>query len=248
MDLNGKAAVVTGGSKGIGRAIATALAGAGANVVVCSRTQTEVNSAANEISSKGPGRCVGVVIDVRDMDQVRQVMRKAEIEFGGLDILVNNAGIGNFAHVSKMAPHLWNDVIDTNLTGVFYCIHSALPYMRKRGGGYIFNISSLAATSPFPEGSAYIASKAGLLAFSEAIVHDLRYENIKVSCILPGSVNTYFNNATPDKWESWKLSPKDVAQVVMDLLQFEARALPSRVEIRPSKPLKKEHSALQSAG
>ena len=191
MDLNGKAAVVTGGSKGIGRAIATALAGAGANVVVCSRTQTEVNSAANEISSKGPGRCVGVVIDVRDMDQVRQVMRKAEIEFGGLDILVNNAGIGNFAHVSKMAPHLWNDVIDTNLTGVFYCMRAIIKPMMEQRSGRIINIGSLAAVNGgYFSTPSYTAAKAGIMGLTMLAARWLGKYGINVNVVNPGPIPT----------------------------------------------------------
>jgi 3-oxoacyl-[acyl-carrier protein] reductase len=236
MDLQGKVAVVTGGSKGIGRAVAVSLAEAGANVMINSRHEDELKHAMAEINSKEGGRCAGEPWDIRDFDRVQMLMKRAVQEFGGLDILVNNAGVGYFAHISKLSPQQWVETVETNLTAAYYCVYAALPLIRQRGGGYIFNIASLAAVYPNPGGCAYNASKAGLLAFSECLLRDLRQENIWVSCILPGSVNTYFSGATPEKWERWKLSPKDIAQVILDLLAFDPRALPSRVDIRPSKP------------
>ena len=169
-------------------------------------------------------------------------MDSAEKQFGGIDILVNNAGIGIFRAVDEMTPAEWNAVVETNLTGCFYCVRAAVHRMKRRGGGYIFNISSLAGKNAFAGGAAYNASKAGLNHFSEAIMLDLRYHNIRVSYILPGSVETSFGHPsaeTEKRTAGWKLGPEDVAQVVVDLLKSDPRAMLSRVEIRPSQPPRK---------
>jgi NAD(P)-dependent dehydrogenase (short-subunit alcohol dehydrogenase family) len=153
--------------------------------------------------------------------------------------LINNAGIGVFLSVADLTPEQWRQVIDTNLTGVFNCCHAAIPFMKRKGGGYIINISSLAGKNPFKGGAAYNASKFGLNGFSEAIMQDLRYDNIRVSYVMPGSVNTQFGGSLHEADSAWKLAPEDVAQVVIDLLRHDPRCLPSCVEMRPSKPLKK---------
>jgi NADP-dependent 3-hydroxy acid dehydrogenase YdfG len=163
------------------------------------------------------------------------MVKFAADRFGKITILINNAGVGHFDSVSAMAPMQWREVIDTNLTGVFYCCHEVIPHMKKAGGGYIINISSLAGKNPFKGGAAYNASKFGLNGFSEAMMQDVRYDNIRVSYIMPGSVNTAFGH-NPSSGSSWKLSPQDVAQVVVDLLNQDPRCLPSCVEMRPSKP------------
>ena len=157
--------------------------------------------------------------------------------FGGLDILVNNAGVGRFAHAADMTVAQWHDVIDTNLSGVFYCCHAAIPHLRARGGGWIVNVSSLAGKNAFVGGAAYCASKAGLNAFSEALMQEVRHDGIRVSYVMPGSVATEFGGQPGD--EAWKLAPADVAQVVVDLLAHDRSSLPSRVEIRPSQPPRK---------
>jgi len=158
--------------------------------------------------------------------------------FGGLDILINNAGVGVFAGVAAMTPEQWSEVIDTNLTGVFNATHAALPHMQRRGGGFIINISSLAGKNPFADGAAYCASKAGLNAFSEALMQEVRYDNIRVSYVLPGSVSTAFSSGDAAKGADWKIAPDEVADVVLNLLRHDPRSLPSRVELRPSKPRK----------
>lgn len=230
MNLQGKTAVVTGGSKGIGRAIATSLLGVGAKVVITARNEVEVKAAASEL---GPD-CEGVVCDVQDYDQVVALFKEREI-----DVLVNNAGIGLFESVENMRPEDFRAVLETNLFGVFYCCHEAIPIMKRRGGGYIFNISSLAGANPHPRMAAYNASKFGLNGFSEALMQEVRHDGIKVSYIMPGSVNTYFGGDSPSEENSWQIQPEDIAQVVLDLLSFPDRSLPSRVEIRPSKPPKR---------
>jgi NAD(P)-dependent dehydrogenase (short-subunit alcohol dehydrogenase family) len=166
-------------------------------------------------------------------------MDEAAGKWGGIDFLINNAGVGIFAPVADLSPEQWKEVIETNLSGVFYCCHAAIPHLRKRGGGYIINISSLAGKNPFKGGAAYNASKFGLNGFSEAMMQDLRYDNIKVSYVMPGSVNTGFGRHSLEETASWKLAPEDVAQVVLDLLQHHPRCLPSCVEMRPSKPPQK---------
>src|SRR5207244_7000676 len=173
--------------------------------------------------------------DVRKYDEVERALNAAAARFGGIDILINNAGVGVFTPVAKMSVEQWHDVIDTNLTGVFYCCRAVLPHLRKRGGGWIINISSLAGKNAFPEAAAYCASKSGLNAFSESLMQEVRHDGIRVAYVMPGSVNTEFSGRTLGD-DEWKLAPDDVAQVVADLLGHPARSLPSRVEIRPARP------------
>ncbi len=235
-DLHGKAAIVTGGSKGIGRAIASALAEGGADAVLCARNGAEAEKAARELTALGGGRVIGVSADVRRLEDVRRLMETVVRELGGLDILIANAGVGGgFDAVDALAPESWHEVIDTNLTGVYYCCHLAVPELRKRGGGWIITIGSLAGRYAFAGGTAYNASKFGLLGFTEALMLDVREHGIRVSCVMPGTVDTYFNEKEPSG-EGWKLTPGDVARVVRQLIEHDDRALPSRVELRPSRP------------
>ena len=239
MDLAGKAAIVTGGSKGIGRAVAEVLVLAGVDVCITARKRSEIDETVKLLIGLGHGRATGIVCDVRQHSQVQAMFERTSSEFGGVDILVNNAGIGKFANVEDMSPDDFRAVLETNLFGVFYCCHEAIPIMKKRGGGYIINISSLAGTNAHPQMAAYNASKFGLNGFSEALMQEVRHDGIKVSYIMPGSVNTEFGDDTPGPEKSWQLQPKDIAQVVLDLLHQDERSLASRVEIRPSKPPKK---------
>ncbi len=239
MKLSGKSAIVTGGTRGIGRAIAEALVREGVNVCISARHEDDVERAAGELGSVGEGRVSGMVCDVRDYEEVRALVQYCVDEFGGLDILVNNAGIGIFGTVEELKPEDFRAVIETNLNGVFYCCHEAIPQMRRRGGGYIINISSLAGTNAHPRMAAYNASKFGLNGFSEALMQEVRHDGIKVSYIMPGSVNTEFGGDEPSEEKSWQLQPADIARVCLDLLHAEERSLPSRVEIRPSRPPKR---------
>lgn len=235
MSQAGKTAVVTGGTKGIGYAIAESLVKAGANTFICGRDLGEVERAVGrlcELGSAGGSDC-----DVRDEAQVAEMLADCERVFGGVDILVNNAGMGVFGKtVEELSGDEWRQTLETNLFGVFYACHHAIPMMKRRGGGYIFNISSLAGQNAHPKMAAYNASKFGLNGFSEALMQEVRQDNIKVSYICPGSVNTYFGNDTPSDEKAWQLQPDDIAEVVIDLLEMNPRALPSKVEIRPSKP------------
>jgi NAD(P)-dependent dehydrogenase (short-subunit alcohol dehydrogenase family) len=239
MDLNGKTAVVTGGTKGIGRAIAGSLVSAGVNVSISARHEGEIEAAVAKLNERGGGRAAGLVCDVRDEAQVRSFFAQTVEQFGGVDILVNNAGIGQFGPVEVMTGDEFRAVIETNLCGVFYCCHEAIPLLKQRGGGYIINISSLAGTNAHPRMAAYNASKFGLNGFSEALMQEVRHDNIKVSYIMPGSVNTEFGGDQPSDEKSWQLQPQDVAKTVMDLLSYPDRALASRIELRPSRPPKK---------
>lgn len=229
--LDGKTAVVTGGNRGIGRGIAEALAAEGATVALTARSAEAAGRAAREIG----GQTRGYACDVRSYEAVRDLFRAVAKDLGGLDVLVNNAGIGLFGRADEIAPEDWRAVIETNLSGPFYCCHEAIPLMRARGGGYVFNISSLAGKNPFAGGAAYNASKFGLNGFSEALMMDVRYDGIRVSYLMPGSVATEFGRGSTHKSE-WALSPHDVGEVVLDLLRAPTRALYSRVEMRPSQP------------
>lgn len=234
-----KVALVTGASLGIGYATAMLFLKEGFNVVICSRRESELNRAIAELKEIGGSRIAGQTCDVRKYEEVTSLFKFTEETFGGLDVLVNNAGVGLLASVEEMTVEEWHTVIETNLNSLFYCSHEAIPRMRKRGGGYIFNIGSLAGKNPHPNASAYNASKFGLIGFSEAMMQEVRHDNIRVSYILPGSVRTSFKGSNPnDPTADWKLAPEDVAQVVIDLLHHNPRSLPSAVDIRPSKPKK----------
>jgi NAD(P)-dependent dehydrogenase (short-subunit alcohol dehydrogenase family) len=233
-DLDGKIALVTGGNRGIGRGVAEALHGAGATVYLTSRDAARAEAAAREV---GP-RAKGLACDVRHEDQVKRVFETVGREAGGLDVLVNNAGVGEFGPVADMTSESWRNIIETNLNGVFYCCHEAIPLMRKRGGGYIFNVSSLAGKNPIVNGAAYNASKFGLNGFSEALLMEVRYDGIRVSYLMPGSVATEFGRGSAAK-NDWALQPKDVGDVVLFLVRSPAHAMYSRVEMRPSQPPRK---------
>jgi 3-oxoacyl-[acyl-carrier protein] reductase len=241
-DLKDKIAVVTGGTRGIGFDIARALVAEGAKVYICGRDGAHLKSALKELQSGAKDRADGVAADVRKYEDCRKVVHAAAERFGGLDILVNNAGIGVFKPVDELSPEEWDSVIETNLSGAYYCCREAIPFMRRRGGGYIFNISSLAGVNPFAGGSAYNASKFGLNGFSEAIMQDVRYDGIRVSYIMPGSVDTAFNHAPQfrDPNSGWKLTGQDIAKAVIDLYRFPVRSLASRIELRPAQPPRKK--------
>ena len=240
MSQSGKVAVVTGSSKGIGYAIAEALVGAGASVAVSARHAEEVGAAATRLNGLKKGRALGVPCDVRQPDAVAELIRRTVAEFSGLDILVNNAGVGHFGPVAELPVERWQQVIETNLSGVFYCCREAIPQLRRRGGGWIINIASLAGKNPLAGGTAYNASKFGLVGFSEALLLDVRNDNIRVSYLMPGSVATHFNDHVPGEADAWKIQPEDIAGLVLNLLEVPGRTMPSRVELRPTRPPKRE--------
>ena len=232
IDLDGQNAIVTGGTRGIGRAITEALIAEGANVAICGRDQSVLASALKDLGSGQ--RAVGRVCDVAKQDQVEDFYSFVDRALGGVDILVNNAGVGRFAPIDELTPDEWDEVIGTNLSGPFYFSRLAIPRMKERGGGFILNIGSLAGKHPFATGAAYNASKFGLAGFTEAMMLDLRHANIRVSTIMPGSVQTEFSSGTENA--DWKLDPAAIASMAVHLLKTPARNLASRVEMRPSRP------------
>lgn len=240
-ELKDKIAVVTGGTRGIGYSIAEGLLAEGAKVFICGREEAALRSALERLGGAAKDRVDGTAADMRRYDDCRRLIHAAAERFGGLDILVNNAGIDIFKPVDQITPEEWNAVIETNLSGAFYCCREAIPLMRRRGGGYIFNISSLSTTSAFAGGSAYNASKFGLNGLSEAMMQDLRHDGIRVSSIMPGSVDTNFGAAPGSKArEPWKLTGEDVAKAVVDLYRFRTSALASRIDLRPLQPPRKK--------
>jgi NAD(P)-dependent dehydrogenase (short-subunit alcohol dehydrogenase family) len=231
--------LVTGATRGIGYAIASALVAEGDHVVITGTSEEGVGRAEEQLRATQRGALIGsVACDVRDPAAVERAVRHVVSTCGGLDVLVNNAGVGVGGAIAEMTLDEWNRIIETNLTGVFYCCKAALPHLRARGGGWIINISSLASKNPFIGGGAYCASKTALNAFSEVLMQEVRYDNIRVSYVLPGSVATGFSGRDANAGSDWKLHPEDVARAVIDLLAFPGRSLPSRVEIRPSRPAK----------
>ncbi len=238
MEYKGKTAIVTGGTKGIGRAVAEALAAESMNVCVGARNLDEVKQAVRELEGAGAS-ATGAACDVRVYEEVEALVAHAVEEFGGVDVLINNAGVGLHKTVEETSPEEFRAVIETNLFGVFHGCRAAIPEMKKRGGGYIINVSSLAGANPHPSMATYNASKFALNGFSEALMQEVRHDGIKVSYVMPGSVNTEFGGGAVSEENSWQLQPEDIARVVVDLLRHDARSLPSRVEIRPSMPPKK---------
>lgn len=233
VEIEGQFAVVTGGSRGIGYAIAEALLKEGARVAICGRDPRRLREAVEELSALGT--VVGRPCDVGLWEDVEQLFKFVDSELGGVDILVNNAGVGRFGAVHELPPADWDEVIRTNLSGPFYCSHLAVPRMLQRGGGFILNIGSLAGKHPFAGGAAYNASKFGLAGFTEAVMLDVRHDNIRVSTIMPGSVQTEFRPGGATNAD-WKLDPQAIAETALHLIKTPARNLASRVEMRPSRP------------
>ena len=233
VEIEGQFAVVTGGSRGIGYAITEALLKEGARVAICGRDPRRLREAVEELSALGT--VVGRPCDVGLWEDVEQLFKFVDSELGGVDILVNNAGVGRFGAVHELPPADWDEVIRTNLSGPFYCSHLAVPRMLQRGGGFILNIGSLAGKHPFAGGAAYNASKFGLAGFTEAVMLDVRHDNIRVSTIMPGSVQTEFRPGGATNAD-WKLDPQAIAETALHLIKTPARNLASRVEMRPSRP------------
>ncbi len=235
-NIQGKSAVITGATRGIGLAIARALLELDARVFICARSREEVERTVANLRQEYGDKIHGATCDVRSYADVRSMFREVKGAFGTLDILVNNAGVGAHNYVEEASIEEWDSTIGTNLSGVFYCCHEALPLMKPRGG-YIINIGSLAGKYTHAGSAAYCASKFGLVGFSEALMQEVRYDHIRVSCVMPGSVNTGFGRGGgEDPRATWKLQPDDVSAVVVNLLETDPRALPSRVEVRPSEP------------
>lgn len=234
-NINNKVALITGGSKGIGYGVAQALMAQGMHVAITSRTQAAADEAAAELNKSGAGSAIGLEADARNYEAQQKAVAQTLEAFGQLDLLFANAGLGHFASIEDMSVEKWNEVIDTNLTGVFYSIKASVEAL-KATKGFIITLSSLAGTNFFPQGSAYNASKFGLTGFTQSVMLDLRQYGIRVSTIMPGSVATHFNGHTPNEADAWKIQPEDIGEMTVNLMQLNPRTLPSKIEVRPSMP------------
>lgn len=235
-NLTSKVAYVTGGSKGIGYGVAEKLMEEGVNVVITSRSGAAAQTAATQLNDKGlPGKAVGVEADVRSLAAQQQAISAANDHFGPVDFVIANAGVGHFAGIEDLTVEQWQDTIDINLTGVFNSVKAGLDDLKKTEG-YLITIASLAGTNFFAKGSAYNASKFGLVGFTQAVMMDVRQHGVKVSTIMPGSVATHFNDHQPGPEDAWKIQSEDIGQIVVDLIKMPARVLPSKVEVRPAMP------------
>lgn len=235
-NLKDKVAYITGGSKGIGYGIARALLDEGMRVVITSRSLSAAKEAAASLSSDA-SRVLALESDVSLMAAEKKAVQAIMDAFGRLDVLVANAGVGHFAPIDVLTEEDWKSTVDTNLTGVFNSVKASLDAL-KDSQGYIITIASLAGANFFETASAYNASKFGLVGFTQAIMLDLRKYGIKVTTVMPGSVATHFNDHTPSEADAWKIQPEDIGQLVKDLLHMHPRTLPSKIEVRPSKPAK----------
>lgn len=232
--LTNKVAYITGGSKGIGYGIAKELLDIGMKVAITSRSMEPAQQAAASLS-KDPSMILALQSDVSSLENEIRTVREVINHFGQLNVLVANAGVGHFAPIDSLSEEDWKSTIDTNLTGVFNSVKACIDALKK-SKGYIITIASLAGTNFFENGAAYNASKFGLVGFSQAIMLDLRKYDIKVTTIMPGSVETQFNNHVPNDADAWKIQPEDIGQLVADILNMHQRTLPSKIEVRPSKP------------
>ena len=238
MDLAGKTCLVTGATRGIGRAVAEALAAAGGDVVISARTSSDVEHVAKDLDYAFLGSVVGIAADVSNPEDCSRLVQETADAFGHLDVLVNNAGVGILASIEELSVEDWETQVHTNLRGVFCCSKAAVPHL-KSTEGWIINIGSLAGRNPFAGGSGYNASKFGLVGMTEAMMLDLRHSGIRVSMVMPGSVNTRFGGDYPEGGRAWALGAEDVASAVLHLLSYPDNAHVSRVEMRPSRPPKK---------
>lgn len=236
VDLTGRVAVVTGGSEGIGKAVAHALAREGASVMLTSRSADRAVAVAAELDAVTPGTVRGTGCDVRDPAQCRALVEATVEAFGALHILVNNAGVGVFKPIQELTEEEYLVQVETNLNGVFFCTRAALAQLREADDAWIINVGSLASRNSFGGGTGYNASKFGLLGMTEAMMLDLRYEGIRTSILMPGSVNTDFG---PHGDRPWAIQPEDLAETVLHLLSSPSHTLVSRVEVRPSAPPRK---------
>lgn len=235
-DFKDKVAYITGGTKGIGHGIAQALLDTGMKVAFTSRSQTSADAAIETLRGDRDN-ILAIESQVQSLDAEKKAIQKVMEKWGRLDVAVANAGIGNFADIAEMTEQEWRDTIDVNVTGVFNTTKASLDHL-KDSKGYLFTIASLAGTNFFAGGAAYNASKFAVVGFSQAVMLDVRQDDVKVTTIMPGSVKTHFNNHDPSDKDNWKIQPEDIGQLVVDLLRMNPRTLPSKVEVRPSKPPK----------
>lgn len=229
-----KVAYITGGTKGIGYGIAEVLLRAGIKVAISGRKLEDAEAAARQLSSD-ESKVLGLASDVRNFEDEVKAVQSIQEKFGRLDFVIANAGLGIFKPVDEMSTDDWQAMIDTNLTGIFHTLKASVEELKKTEGYYI-SIASLAGTNFFEKGAGYNASKFGAVGFTQAAMIDLRKYNIKVSTIMPGSVSTYFNGNEPSEKDAWKIQPEDVGELILNIFNMNPRTLPSKIEIRPSKP------------
>jgi NAD(P)-dependent dehydrogenase (short-subunit alcohol dehydrogenase family) len=232
--MENKVAYITGGTKGIGLGIAQVLHDHGITVAISARNNEDALNVAEELSS-AEAPVFGLSSNVRNFEDEEKAVAEIVNKFGRIDYVIANAGVGIFKPVDELSLEDWSAMIDTNLNGIFHTLKASVEELKK-SEGYFITISSLAGTNFFEKGAGYNASKFGAVGFTQAAMIDLRKYNIKVSTIMPGSVSTYFNGHTPSESDSWKIQPEDIGQLVLDILKMNPRTLPSKIEIRPSKP------------
>ncbi|HAK75745.1 MAG TPA: short-chain dehydrogenase [Runella sp.] len=230
-----RTALITGGTKGIGLGVAEMLIKEGYKVAITGRNSETVEAAAAQLNQLQEGAALGVLADVRNFDSQQAAVNQVLEKWGRLDVLVANAGVGHFAPIETLTLEQWQETIDINLTGVFYSTKASLAALTA-SKGYLITIASLAGTNFFANGSAYNASKFGLVGFTQAVMMDMRSAGIKATTIMPGSVATHFNNHEPSEKDAWKIQPEDIGQIVVDLLKMNPRTLPSKIEVRPTMP------------
>ena len=236
MDLTGKVAYITGGSKGIGLGVAKKLLDAGTKVAISGRSKSSLDAAV-ELLGSGPN-VLALVSDVTKLENEHSAVAQIIQKWGKLDVVLANAGVGHFAPVDELSENDWHQMIDTNLTGVFHTLKASVDAL-KNSKGYYITLASLAGTNFFATAAGYNATKFGVVGFTQAAMLDLRKYDIKVSTIMPGSVATHFNNNEPTQKDAWKIQPEDIGELVIDLLKMHPRTLPSKIEVRPSRPDKK---------
>ena len=235
-NLKGKVAYITGGSKGIGFGIASTLLKAGMKVAISSRLLENAEKAAKELGPED--KVLAVASDVSKLGDEQAAIKKILDKWGKLDVMVANAGVGHFAPVDQISDTLWHEMVNTNLNGVFHSLKASVEALKKSKGYYI-TVASLAGTNFFANGAGYNATKFGVVGFTQAAMLDLRPYDIKVSTIMPGSVATNFNGHEPSKEDAWKIQPEDIGELVLDLMNMNPRTLPSKIEVRPTRPDKK---------
>lgn len=234
-NLKNKVAYITGGTKGIGFGVAQTLLDQGMRVAISGRSEESVDKALKDFSNE---RVLGIVSNVAQMEDEKKAVAKIMDTWGQLDVVLANAGVGNFAPIDEMTSEDWHEMINTNLNGAFHSLKASVDALKKSKGYYI-TLASLAGTNFFASGAGYNASKFGVVGFTQAAMLDLRKYDIKVSTIMPGSVATHFNNNEPDESDAWKIQPEDIGELVLDLLNMNPRTLPSKIEVRPTRPDKK---------
>ena len=234
MNYENKVAYITGGTHGIGFGVAQVLLKHGMRVAISGRKLDAAQDAAKKLSTDD-SKVLGIASDVSKIEDEKNAVKQILEKFGQLDVVLANAGVGHFAPIYELEESKWQQMIDTNLTGCFHSLKASFEALKK-SEGYYMTLASLAGTNFFENGAGYNASKFGVVGFSQAAMLDLRPHNIKVTTIMPGSVSSEFNNNEPTDKDAWKIQPEDIGKLVWDLLQMHPRTLPSKIEVRPTRP------------